>query len=61
MRHWDLEGGNGAGFDLHLEGSKWVRSDDGAIVIIDKDSLKRSAALTSGVAGYMTFGLNKIS
>jgi hypothetical protein len=57
--HWDLQGGDGVGFDLHLEGTKWIRTDDGAIVIIDKDSLKGSAALTSGVAGYMTFVLTK--
>ena len=58
--HWSLEGGNGIGFDLHLEGNKWIRDDDGAMVVIDKDTLKGSAALTSGVAGYMTFQLTKI-
>jgi hypothetical protein len=57
--HWELQGGNGNGFDLHLEGTKWIRTDDGAIVVIDRDSLKGSAALTSGVAGYMTFVLTE--
>jgi hypothetical protein len=58
--HWDLQGGNGAGFDMHLQGDKWMRtSDDGSIVIIDKDSLKGSAASTSGLAWYMTFVLTK--
>lgn len=57
--HWNLDGGNGVGFDLHLQGDKWIRSDDGAMVIIDKETLKGTAALTSGIAGYMTFQLTK--
>lgn len=58
--HWDLQRGNGEGFDLHLEGTKWMRTpDDRSIVIIDKDSLNGTAALTSGVAGYVTFVLTK--
>jgi hypothetical protein len=57
--HWQLEG-NPGGFDMHLQGDKWMRTpDDGSIVIIDKYSLRGSAASTSGLATYMTFVLTK--
>lgn len=58
--HWDLQGGNGVGFDLRLQGEKWMRTpEDGSIVIIDKNSLQGSATSTSGLAYYMTFVLTK--
>jgi hypothetical protein len=59
---WDLEGGNGVGFDLRLKAiSGYVHPRCGSIVIIDSDSLEGYAASTSGVLFHQTFVLAKVN
>lgn len=60
--NWNLEGGNGASFNLYRQGNKWMRSDsDDSVVIIDADSLKGYAASKSGIAWWFTFTLSRLS
>lgn len=61
--HWLIEGGDPKyGFNLYLQGDKWIRDPSGgALMIIESDSLKGYAASTYGeVPTHETFVLTKI-
>jgi len=59
--HWDLQGGNGIGFNLYRQGNQWIRlPDEESICIIDADTLQGTAALTNGISTYMKFFLTKL-
>lgn len=59
--HWQLED-NPNGFNLYLQGDKWIRDpSEGVIMIIESVSLKGYAASTYGdVPTHQTFVLTKV-